>query len=57
MKISRRKFIGTGAIGLTSVATLNSAQPGGINKPVELCDPNAKPFVFGKEPPFLFIEF
>jgi|694.fasta_scaffold15267_7 hypothetical protein len=50
MKISRRKFIGTGAIGLTSVATLNSAQPGGINKPVELCDPNAKPFVFGKEP-------
>lgn len=51
MKLSRRKFIGTGVVGLASTAT-SVAKPveGNINKPVELCDPNAKPFVFGKEP-------
>lgn len=51
MKLSRRKFIGAGVIGIVSTAS-SAVKPveGKINKPVELCDPNAKPFVFGKEP-------
>lgn len=51
MKLSRRKFIGAGVIGVTGTA-VSAVKPveGKINKPVEICDPNAKPFVFGKEP-------
>lgn len=51
MKLSRRKFIGAGVIGMASTAS-SAVKPveGKINKPIELCDPNAKPFVFGKEP-------
>jgi hypothetical protein len=51
MKLSRRKFIGAGVIGMASTAA-SAVKPaeGKINKPVEMCDPNAKPFVFGKEP-------
>lgn len=47
MKLSRRKFISAGAIGITGAAVSKSAE----SKQIELCDPrNAKQFVFGSEP-------
>jgi polyphenol oxidase len=49
MKISRRKFIGTSAVGLVSASTVKSSEK--QSKPIELCGPNdAKQFVFGSDP-------